>query len=120
MESEFDILSRNQVFFFCIYSQNQKGISCVERTLRVMPSTRVYRVEVYRQEEDSDEVMVIQNMEKINWTAGDTLGSLRFRLYDEGGRLVPLTQNLAQNVKVIINVTLQCIVVPSDASVSYN
>ncbi|XP_036453720.1 structural maintenance of chromosomes flexible hinge domain-containing protein 1 [Colossoma macropomum] len=79
---------------------NQKGITCVERTLRVLPSTRVFRVEVYRQDEDSDDVMVIQNLERIDWTAGDTLGSLHFRLYDEGGRLVPLTQKLAHNVKV--------------------
>ncbi|XP_022533343.2 structural maintenance of chromosomes flexible hinge domain-containing protein 1 isoform X1 [Astyanax mexicanus] len=77
---------------------NQKGISCVERSLRVLPSTRVFRVEIYRQ--DSDDVMLIQNLERINWTAGDTLGSLRFRLYDEGGRLVPLTHKLAHNVKV--------------------
>uniref|UniRef100_A0AAR2JQU3 SMC hinge domain-containing protein n=1 Tax=Pygocentrus nattereri TaxID=42514 RepID=A0AAR2JQU3_PYGNA len=76
------------------------GISCVERTLRVLPSTRVFRVEVYRQDEDSDDVMVIQNMERIDWTAGDTLGSLRFKLYDEGGRLVPLAQKLAHNIKV--------------------
>uniref|UniRef100_A0A8B9H856 Structural maintenance of chromosomes flexible hinge domain containing 1 n=1 Tax=Astyanax mexicanus TaxID=7994 RepID=A0A8B9H856_ASTMX len=74
------------------------GISCVERSLRVLPSTRVFRVEIYRQ--DSDDVMLIQNLERINWTAGDTLGSLRFRLYDEGGRLVPLTHKLAHNVKV--------------------
>ncbi|XP_072544127.1 structural maintenance of chromosomes flexible hinge domain-containing protein 1 [Salminus brasiliensis] len=79
---------------------NQKGIACVERSLRVLPSTRVFRVEVYRQEEDSDDVMVIQNLERINWTAGDTLGSLRFRLYDEGGRPVHLTYKLAQNIKV--------------------
>uniref|UniRef100_A0A4W4DSS6 SMC hinge domain-containing protein n=1 Tax=Electrophorus electricus TaxID=8005 RepID=A0A4W4DSS6_ELEEL len=79
---------------------NQKAVSCVERTLRVLPSTRVFQVEVYRQEEDSNDVMVLQNMERIDWTAGDTLGSLRFRLYDEGGRLVPLTPKLANNIKV--------------------
>uniref|UniRef100_A0A4W4DSQ1 SMC hinge domain-containing protein n=1 Tax=Electrophorus electricus TaxID=8005 RepID=A0A4W4DSQ1_ELEEL len=82
------------------YAQNQKAVSCVERTLRVLPSTRVFQVEVYRQEEDSNDVMVLQNMERIDWTAGDTLGSLRFRLYDEGGRLVPLTPKLANNIKV--------------------
>uniref|UniRef100_A0AAR2KYB1 SMC hinge domain-containing protein n=1 Tax=Pygocentrus nattereri TaxID=42514 RepID=A0AAR2KYB1_PYGNA len=86
--------------------QLKTGISCVERTLRVLPSTRVFRVEVYRQDEDSDDVMVIQNMERIDWTAGDTLGSLRFKLYDEGGRLVPLAQKLAHNIKVIICMTL--------------
>ncbi|XP_076829513.1 structural maintenance of chromosomes flexible hinge domain-containing protein 1 isoform X2 [Brachyhypopomus gauderio] len=79
---------------------NQKVVSCVERTLRVLPSSRVSRVEVYRQEEDSEDIMVLQNMERIDWTAGDTLECLRFRLYDEGGRLVPLTATLANNIKV--------------------
>ncbi|XP_066536910.1 structural maintenance of chromosomes flexible hinge domain-containing protein 1 [Hoplias malabaricus] len=78
---------------------NLKGIPCVERTLHVLPSTQVFRIEVYRHEESGDD-MVIQNRERIDWTAGDTLGSLHFRLYDEGGRLVPLTSKLAQNIKV--------------------
>ncbi|KAI4890516.1 hypothetical protein NFI96_011443 [Prochilodus magdalenae] len=93
-------ISTKQVITAKFGIPNQKGISCVERTLHILPSTRVFRVEVYRQEEDSDDVMVIQNMERIDWTAGDTLGSLRFRLYDEGGRPVPLTQKLAHNIKV--------------------
>lgn len=72
----------------------------MERTIRILPSTHVFRIEVYRQEADSDDVMVLQNKERINWTAGDTLGSLHFRLYDEGGRQVALTQRLVQNIKV--------------------
>lgn len=75
-------------------------MACVERTIRILPSTRVSRIEVYRQEEDLDDVMVLQNKERIKWTAGDTLGSLHFRLYDEGGRQVALTQKLAHNIKV--------------------
>lgn len=74
----------------------------MERTIRILPSTRIFRIEVYRQEDDSDDVMVLQNKERINWTAGDTLGSLRFRLYDEGGRQVALTQKLAHNIKVVV------------------
>ncbi|XP_017327848.1 structural maintenance of chromosomes flexible hinge domain-containing protein 1 isoform X1 [Ictalurus punctatus] len=79
---------------------NLKAVACVERRIRILPSTRVFRIEVYRQEDDSDDVMVLQNKECINWTAGDTLGSLRFKLYDEGGRQVALTQRLAHNIKV--------------------
>ncbi|XP_047666813.1 structural maintenance of chromosomes flexible hinge domain-containing protein 1 [Tachysurus fulvidraco] len=79
---------------------NQKAVACVERTIRILPSSRVCRIEIYRQENDSDDDIVLQNKEHVNWTAGDTLGSLCFRLYDEGGRKVALTQSLAQNIKV--------------------
>lgn len=75
-------------------------MACVERTVRISPSTRVYRIEVYRQEDDSDDVIILQNKERINWTAGDTLGCLHFKLFDEGGRQVALTQKLAHNIKV--------------------
>lgn len=71
----------------------------MERKLRVLPSSRVARLEVYRQEEGSD-VMVLQNSERIDWTAGDTLGSLNFRLYDEGERLVSLPPKLTSKIKV--------------------
>lgn len=81
-------------------------MACVERTIRILPSTRVFRIEIYRQEDDdSDDVLVLQNKECIKWTAGDTLGSLRFRLYDEGGRQVALTPKLAQNIKVVVFVS---------------
>ncbi|MCI4377610.1 hypothetical protein PGIGA_G00205450 [Pangasianodon gigas] len=104
---------------------NQKAVACVERTVRILPSTRVFRIEIYRQEDDSDDVMVLQNKERINWTAGDTLGSLRFRLYDEGGRQVALTQRLAHNIKVnwaadikaaeLAKGRLPCVCVPTKA-----
>lgn len=80
-------------------SQNHKTVACVERKLCVLPSSRVARLEVYRQEEGSD-VMVLQNSEAIDWTAGDTLGGLNFRLYDEGDRLVSLPPKLTNKIKV--------------------
>lgn len=75
-------------------------MACVERQLRILPSSRISRLEVYRQEEGSDDVMVIQDSERIDWTAGDTLGSLHFRLYDEGNRLVSLQPKLTSKIKV--------------------
>uniref|UniRef100_A0A8C2GJH6 Structural maintenance of chromosomes flexible hinge domain containing 1 n=1 Tax=Cyprinus carpio TaxID=7962 RepID=A0A8C2GJH6_CYPCA len=79
---------------------NHRTVACVERQLRVLPSSRISRLEIYRQEEGSDDVMVLQNAERIDWTAGDTLGSLRFRLYDEGNRLVSLRPKLTSMIKV--------------------
>ncbi|XP_051523356.1 structural maintenance of chromosomes flexible hinge domain-containing protein 1-like isoform X2 [Myxocyprinus asiaticus] len=79
---------------------NHKTVACVERKLHVLPSTRVSRLEVYRQEEGSNDVMVLQNLERIDWTAGDTLGNLHFRLYDEGDRPICLTPQLTGKIKV--------------------
>lgn len=79
---------------------NHRTVACVERQLRILPSTQISRLEVYRQEEGSDDVMVLQNSERIDWTAGDTLGNLHFRLYDEGNRLVPLLPKLTSKIKV--------------------
>lgn len=78
---------------------NHKTVACVERQLCVLPSSRVTRLEVYTQDEGSD-VMVLQDTERIDWTAGDTLGSLYFRLYDEGDRLVSLPPKLTSKIKV--------------------
>ncbi|XP_051997338.1 structural maintenance of chromosomes flexible hinge domain-containing protein 1 [Xyrauchen texanus] len=79
---------------------NHKTVAFVERKLRVLPSSRVSRLEVYRQDEGSNDVMVLQNLERIDWTAGDTLGNLYFRLYDEGDRPIGLTPQLTNKIKV--------------------
>ncbi|KAL1270536.1 hypothetical protein QQF64_029552, partial [Cirrhinus molitorella] len=79
---------------------NHRTVACVERQLRVLPSSRISRLEVYRQEEDSDDITVLQNAERIDWTAGDVLGKLCFRMYDEGNRLVSLLPKLTSKIKV--------------------
>lgn len=72
----------------------------MERKLCVLPSRSVWRVEVYREEANGDAPMVIMNLERINWTAGDNLGSLFYRLYDEGEREISISPELAQKIKV--------------------
>ncbi|XP_031439419.1 structural maintenance of chromosomes flexible hinge domain-containing protein 1 isoform X2 [Clupea harengus] len=79
---------------------NHQGVACVERKLCVLPSRSVSRAEVYRVETQGDAPMVIMNLERIDWTAGDTLGSLFYRLYDEGEREIPITSELSQKMKV--------------------
>ncbi|XP_036377090.1 structural maintenance of chromosomes flexible hinge domain-containing protein 1 [Megalops cyprinoides] len=75
-----------------------KNIEVVERTLRITPSSRVARLEIFSQE--GENVMVLEDKEKIGWTAGDTLEHLHFRLFDEGNRNVPITASLAKKIKV--------------------
>uniref|UniRef100_A0A8C7RI48 Structural maintenance of chromosomes flexible hinge domain containing 1 n=1 Tax=Oncorhynchus mykiss TaxID=8022 RepID=A0A8C7RI48_ONCMY len=76
--------------------------SPVQRDLRVVPSTRVSRLEVYSQEDEDSLVdsMVLRDKEKIDWTAGDLLENLHYRLYDERGRVVPLSEEMARRIKV--------------------
>ncbi|XP_009301910.2 structural maintenance of chromosomes flexible hinge domain-containing protein 1 isoform X1 [Danio rerio] len=93
-------VNAEQIFTVKFNIPNHRTVSSVERQLRVLPSTRISRIEVYRQEEGSDDVMVLQNSERIDWTAGDTLGNLYFRLYDEGNRLVSLQPKITSKIKV--------------------
>lgn len=83
--------------------KSQKSIAPVQRDLRVVPSTRVCHLEVYIQEDEDSLVdfTLLRDREKIDWTAGDHLENLNYRLYDEGGREVPLSQEMAQKIKVM-------------------
>ena len=83
----------------------------MERKLCVLPSRSVSRVEVYRVEAQGDAPMVIMNLERIDWTAGDTLGSLFYRLYDEGEREIPITSELSQKMKVVCVCPCVCVCV---------
>lgn len=82
--------------------QSQKTIAVVQRELTVVPSTRVSRLEVYSQGGgEEEEAMVLKDKEKIDWTAGDVLDNLYYRMYDEGGREVPLSVELTPMIKVM-------------------
>ncbi|KAM3843331.1 structural maintenance of chromosomes flexible hinge domain-containing protein 1-like [Diretmus argenteus] len=76
---------------------SQKHIAVVYKELTVVPSTRVFRIEVYRQDDDD---LLLKDKDKIEWEAGDLLENLRYRLYDEGGRKVSLTPELTSKIKV--------------------
>lgn len=54
-------------------------------------------MDVYSQD---DENLVLKNKEKIEWQAGGLLENLFYRLYDEAGREVPLTREIASKIKV--------------------
>ncbi|KAM3836194.1 structural maintenance of chromosomes flexible hinge domain-containing protein 1-like [Diretmus argenteus] len=75
---------------------SQKHIAVVYKELTVVPSTRVSRIEVYRQDDDD---LLLKDKDKIEWEAGDLLENLRYRLYDEGGRKVSLTPELTSKIK---------------------
>ncbi|XP_070842775.1 structural maintenance of chromosomes flexible hinge domain-containing protein 1 [Chaetodon trifascialis] len=76
---------------------NHKNVATVVRELKVLPSTRVSLMDVYS---ESDENLFLRNKEKIEWQAGDLLENLFYRLYDEAGREVPLSPEIASKIKV--------------------
>uniref|UniRef100_A0A4W6CIV4 Structural maintenance of chromosomes flexible hinge domain containing 1 n=1 Tax=Lates calcarifer TaxID=8187 RepID=A0A4W6CIV4_LATCA len=47
-----------------------------------------------------DENLVLKNNEKIEWLAGGSLENLFYKLYDEAGRAVPPTAEIASMIKV--------------------
>lgn len=72
-----------------------------------MPSTRVSVMEVCSHD-DGD--LVLRNNEKIEWLAGGLLENLFYKLYDEAGRKVPLTVEIASMIKVCLYSKTHCVV----------
>lgn len=66
----------------------------------MVPSTRVSQMEVYSRD---DENLVLAENEKIEWLAGALLENLFYRLFDEAGREVPLTAEIASKIKVCLD-----------------
>uniref|UniRef100_A0A3Q2WWV2 Structural maintenance of chromosomes flexible hinge domain containing 1 n=1 Tax=Haplochromis burtoni TaxID=8153 RepID=A0A3Q2WWV2_HAPBU len=77
--------------------QDYKNIPLVMKELRVLPSTRVSVMELYSQDNEN---LVLRNSEKIEWIAGGLLDNLFYKLYDEAGREVLLTAEIASMIKV--------------------
>uniref|UniRef100_A0A3B3VGT4 Structural maintenance of chromosomes flexible hinge domain containing 1 n=1 Tax=Poecilia latipinna TaxID=48699 RepID=A0A3B3VGT4_9TELE len=76
---------------------SQKQVAPVTRQLMVMPSKQISRMELFSQ---GEEELVLKNNEKIKWQAGGVLEKLFYKLYDEAGREVPITAEIASNIKV--------------------
>ncbi|XP_026148078.1 structural maintenance of chromosomes flexible hinge domain-containing protein 1 [Mastacembelus armatus] len=77
---------------------NHKNIALVVRELKVTPSTRVSLMEICRQDESAS--LVLRNSEKIEWLAGGLLENLHYKLFDEAGREIRLTPEIASMIKV--------------------
>ncbi|RVE58686.1 hypothetical protein OJAV_G00196640 [Oryzias javanicus] len=75
---------------------SQKNVAPLVIRLKVLPSSRVARIEVYSQSED----LVLRNKEKISWPAGGSLENLCYRLFSECGVEVALTTDITSKIKV--------------------
>ncbi|KAM4719100.1 LOW QUALITY PROTEIN: structural maintenance of chromosomes flexible hinge domain-containing protein 1 [Anableps anableps] len=76
---------------------SQRHVAAVTTELKVMPSCRVSRMELFCQ---GDENLELKNEEKIEWQAGGLLENLVYKLYDESGKEVQVTPEIAANIKV--------------------
>ncbi|XP_026217688.1 structural maintenance of chromosomes flexible hinge domain-containing protein 1 [Anabas testudineus] len=76
---------------------NQRSIPMVAWELTVMPSTRVCLMELCSQD---DKKLVLTNNERIDWLAGGVLENLFYKLYNESGKEVALTPEIASRIKV--------------------
>ncbi|XP_041669766.1 structural maintenance of chromosomes flexible hinge domain-containing protein 1 [Cheilinus undulatus] len=86
-----------QTFKATFEMPSKKNVAAVVREVKVVPSRRVSRMELCSED---DEKLVLRNKEKIEWLAGSTLGDLFYKLYDEAGREVPLSAEIAAKIKV--------------------
>ncbi|XP_060949719.1 structural maintenance of chromosomes flexible hinge domain-containing protein 1 [Limanda limanda] len=76
---------------------SRRNVESVVRELTVIPSTRVSQIMVCRL---NDEGRALWIDEKISWLAGGSLENLFYKLYDEAGRAVPITKEIASMIKV--------------------
>lgn len=53
----------------------------------------------------------LKNKERIEWPAGGMLENLFYKLYDEAGRGVPITAEIASKIKVCVDYISQCLTV---------
>ncbi|XP_037311851.2 structural maintenance of chromosomes flexible hinge domain-containing protein 1 [Pungitius pungitius] len=70
-------------------------VPLVLRKLKVVPSTKVSHMELC-----AGDNLVLKNHEKIEWLAGGSLENLFYKLFDEAGRPVPPTAQIARGIKV--------------------
>lgn len=77
--------------------RNQKTVLPVTRELKVVPSTRISMMELLSGDNKN---LVLRNKEMIEWPAGGCLENLLYKLYDEAGREVELTPEIASMIKV--------------------
>ncbi|KAM4533863.1 structural maintenance of chromosomes flexible hinge domain-containing protein 1 [Odontesthes bonariensis] len=76
---------------------NQKHIRPYLAKLKVLPSSQVSMMKLYSED---DNRLVLENNEKIEWQAGGVVQNLFYKLFDESGREVPLTAEIASMIKV--------------------
>lgn len=75
-----------------------KNVSPVEKTIKLLPSSHVARLQIFSVE--GQKAIQVKHQDEVNWVAGDVMQNLIFQMYDEGEREINITQSLAEKIKV--------------------
>ncbi|XP_034339895.1 structural maintenance of chromosomes flexible hinge domain-containing protein 1 [Arvicanthis niloticus] len=75
-----------------------KDVSPVEKTIKLLPSSHVARLQIFSVE--GQKAIQIKHQDEVNWIAGDVMRNLIFQMYDEGEREINITPTLAEKIKV--------------------
>ncbi|KAL1770661.1 structural maintenance of chromosomes flexible hinge domain-containing protein 1 isoform X1 [Sigmodon hispidus] len=75
-----------------------KNVSPVEKTIKLLPSSHVARLQIFSVE--GQKAIQIKHQDEVNWIAGDVMQNLIFQMYDEGEREINITPSLAEKIKV--------------------
>lgn len=75
-------------------------MSPVEKTIKLLPSSHVARLQIFSVE--GQKAIQIKHQDEVNWIAGDVMQNLIFQMYDEGEREINITPSLAEKIKVSI------------------
>uniref|UniRef100_A0A2I2ZYR5 Structural maintenance of chromosomes flexible hinge domain-containing protein 1 n=1 Tax=Gorilla gorilla gorilla TaxID=9595 RepID=A0A2I2ZYR5_GORGO len=75
-----------------------KDVAPVEKTIKLLPSSHVARLQIFSVE--GQKAIQIKHQDEVNWIAGDIMHNLIFQMYDEGEREINITSALAEKIKV--------------------
>ncbi|XP_004683823.1 PREDICTED: structural maintenance of chromosomes flexible hinge domain-containing protein 1 [Condylura cristata] len=75
-----------------------KDVAPVEKTIKLLPSSHVARLQIFSVE--GQKAIQIKHQDEVNWIAGDVMHNLIFQMYDEGEREIHITSSLAEKIKV--------------------
>ncbi|MBZ3887166.1 Structural maintenance of chromosomes flexible hinge domain-containing protein 1 [Sciurus carolinensis] len=75
-----------------------KDVLPVEKTIKLLPSSHVARLQIFSVE--GQKAIQIKHQDEVNWIAGDVMRNLIFQMYDEGEREINITSALAEKIKV--------------------
>uniref|UniRef100_A0ABM0MF63 Structural maintenance of chromosomes flexible hinge domain-containing protein 1-like n=1 Tax=Saccoglossus kowalevskii TaxID=10224 RepID=A0ABM0MF63_SACKO len=79
--------------------QHFRDIPAQEKIIRISPSTKVSKIEVYHTDHNDVETK-LKHHQDLLCTAGDSVTGLTFKLYDEGNRVLKITPEIASKIRV--------------------
>nr|XP_044998928.1 structural maintenance of chromosomes flexible hinge domain-containing protein 1 isoform X1 [Jaculus jaculus] len=91
-------IKKDQILKARIEIPSCKDVLPVEKTIKLLPSSHVARLQIFSVE--GQKAIQIKHQDEVNWIAGDIMRNLIFQMYDEGEREINITPSLAEKIKV--------------------